>query len=234
MSATSQPESGQFRQIASWRHFAVVVAIVLAVAVRGFLAQSSRNPTANVNHTILYVSLIAMEGALIFLVWRGIRATGTTLRDLIGGRWKSARDVLGDLAIAIALWLALIGIAAAWQLLSGDREVPGLVSAILPRAPAEIVLWIAVSITAGAAEEIVFRGYCQRQLEALTGNAWIAMLLQAILFGVSHGYKGVAAMLRITVLGLAFGLVAVTRRSLRPGILAHAWTDIASGVLRSG
>ena len=152
MSATSQPESGQFRQIASWRHFAVVVAIVLAVAVRGFLTQSSRNPTANVNHTILYVSLIAMEGALIFLVWRGIRATGTTLRDLIGGRWKSARDVLGDLAIAIALWLALIGIAAAWQLLSGDREVPGLVSAILPRAPAEIVLWIAVYITAGAAE----------------------------------------------------------------------------------
>ena len=59
------------------------------------------------------------------------------------------------------------------------------------------------------------------------------MLLQSILFGVSHGYQGIGAMLRISVLALAFGFVAVIRRSLRPGIIAHAWTDIASGLLGS-
>ena len=219
--------------IASWRHFAVVVTILLAVAIRGLTISSRQSTTVPLNHSALYTGLIAMETALIYLIWRGIRATGTSLRDLIGGRWQSPRDVIRDVLIAIALWIVLIGVASTWHALRGDGELPGFVSDIFPQSPLEIGLWIVLSIAAGLAEEIVFRGYCQRQLEALTKNVWIAMLLQSILFGVSHGYQGIGAMLRISVLALAFGFVAVIRRSLRPGIIAHAWTDIASGLLGS-
>jgi uncharacterized protein len=211
----------------------VVVTIMLALAIRGLMIHSRQDATVTINRSVLYIGLIAMESALIFLVWRGIRATGTSLRDLIGGRWKSPRDVIRDILIAIALWIVLILAASTWHALRGGGELPGFVSDIFPRSPVEIALWIALSIAAGVAEEILFRGYCQRQLEALTKNVWIAMVLQAVLFGVSHGYQGIGAMLRITVLALAFGFVAVTRRSLRPGIIAHAWTDIASGILGS-
>jgi len=96
----------------------------------------------------------------------------------------------------------------------------------------EIVVWIAVSLVGGVAEEIVFRGYFQRQFEALTQSRWVALALQAVLFGVSHGYQGVSACLKITVIGVLFGLLALWRRSLRPGMVAHVWTDIASGIFR--
>jgi membrane protease YdiL (CAAX protease family) len=57
-------------------------------------------------------------------------------------------------------------------------------------------------------------------------------VLQAILFGVTHGYQGARACLTITLYGLLMGVLANARGSLRPGMIAHAWTDIAAGIFR--
>jgi membrane protease YdiL (CAAX protease family) len=54
--------------------------------------------------------------------------------------------------------------------------------------------------------------------------------MQAALFGVSHGYQGPGASARIVAFGSLFGLVALWRRGLRPGIVAHALTDIIAGL----
>lgn len=206
---------------------------MLAISLRGMMAHSG-SPTQSMNTSAAYLILIVMEIALVYLVWRGIRAAHvTTLRELIGGRWQSPRDVLRDIALAFGLWLVLIGIVLLWRQVVGVQEMPTTVAAMLPHSPLERAIWILLSVAAGGAEEIVFRGYCQRQFEALTGNQWVALGLQAILFGVSHGYQGIDAMLRIALLGLAFGVMAIWRRSLRPGIIAHAWTDIASGIFGS-
>jgi len=229
---TAAPET-EFKRIASWRHLAVVVAIMIAVAVQGLMFQSKAGEARLPRGAIVYLSLILMELALIYLVWRGIKSTDTTLRDLIGGRWQSALDVLRDIALAFVLWLVLIGIALLWKAAAGGNGLPTSVTAMLPQTAPEITMWIALSISAGVAEEIVFRGYLQKQFAALTGSSWIALAMQALLFGISHGYQGIDAMLRITLLALAFGLMALWRKSLRPGIIAHAWTDIASGVFRA-
>jgi membrane protease YdiL (CAAX protease family) len=101
---------------------------------------------------------------------------------------------------------------------------------MLPAGVLEIALWIALSISAGVCEEVVFRGYFQNQFLALTGGRGIALVMQAALFGVSHGYQGMEACLKIALYGLLFGAIALWRKSLRPGIIAHAWTDIAAGL----
>jgi membrane protease YdiL (CAAX protease family) len=59
----------------------------------------------------------------------------------------------------------------------------------------------------GISEELAFRGYFQRQLRAMTGSVAAALGLQAVLFGVSHGYQGLGPCLRITTYGLLFGLL---------------------------
>ena len=83
-----------------------------------------------------------------------------------------------------------------------------------------------VALSAGFCEELVFRGYFQRQFHALTGSAAAAVGLQALVFGVGHFYEGAWAVAQITAYGLLFGLLAAWRKSLRPGMLAHAWSDI--------
>ena len=132
---------------------------------------------------------------------------------------------------ALATWGLWTAIVYAWDRVQGPGHAAS-VGTLLPHRPLEIVTWIALSITAGFAEELVFRGYLQRQFQAWTGSLGVAVALQAILFGVSHGYQGVRACARITLYGLLFGILAARRGSLRPGMIAHAWTDIASGVFR--
>ena len=150
--------------------------------------------------------------------------------DLIGRRWSGPWDVARDVALALGGWLAWIGIQSGW-----DRWLsPGHARSIenlLPQGVVELGLWIALSISAGFCEELVFRGYLQRQFAALTGSRVIGLLLQAALFGVSHGYQGVAATVKITLFGIVYGSLALWRRSLRPGMIAHAWSDIWAGWL---
>jgi membrane protease YdiL (CAAX protease family) len=93
-----------------------------------------------------------------------------------------------------------------------------------------------VSISAGICEEIVFRGYFQRQFAAYTNSMTGAVVLQGLVFGLGHSYQGMKQVVIISVLGMLYGLLAAWRRSLRPNMIAHAWSDIwggwLSGVLR--
>jgi membrane protease YdiL (CAAX protease family) len=177
----------------------------------------------------LYLSLLAAEWGLFLYVRKGVRSTGTTLQELIGGRWAGPRDLLIDAGIALGAWALLKLLAAAWQRWLAPAPATSI-HALLPRRPVEILLWIALSASAGICEELAFRGYFQRQLAALTRSPWLAVLLQGLLFGIAHSYQGLQAALRIAVYGVLFGLLALFRRSLRPGMIAHGLTDLLSGL----
>lgn len=116
-----------------------------------------------------------------------------------------------------------------WAHLSGPAHAASI-QIFLPQRGIEILLWIGVSVSAGICEEIVFRGYFQRQFAVFTHSRWIALFLQAALFGISHGYQGLEACVKISILGALYGLVALWRGSLRPGMIAHAGSDILSGI----
>jgi hypothetical protein len=117
----------------------------------------------------------------------------------------------------------------AWDRWRGPEHAASF-QAFLPQRAVQILLWIGVCISAGICEEFVFRGYFQRQFEALTHRTWIALVLQSLLFGISHGYQGIEACVKIALYGSLFGLLALWRKSLRPGMMAHAWSDILSGI----
>lgn len=224
------------RPVAPWRHTAILIGVFLATAAAGALFQARGpsdhgTPAGHPNVVPMYLSLLLLEWGLVFYVWRGgLRRSGTRLRDLIGGSWRRGADVARDGALALGCWLLWMGIQKGWDLWLGPDHAKS-VGAFLPRGFVEVSLWIALSLTAGFCEELVFRGYFQRQFGALTRNRGAALLLQAVLFGVAHGYQGIAAILKITLFGVLYGAVALWRRSLRPGMVAHAWSDIYSGWL---
>ena len=95
-------------------------------------------------------------------------------------------------------------------------------------------MWIPVALSAGLCEEVAFRGYLQKQFHVITGGAGLAILFQAMVFGVGHLYEGVGRVARITLFGLLFGLLALWRKSLWPGMIAHAWPDIFGVIIFHG
>ena len=212
----------------------LLVSIFLGLTLAGALFQRHAQATPGVlkqhpNVAPLYLSVIAVEWFLVYGVWAGIRIRGVHLRDLIGGWWKSAKDVLMDLALAIVVWILWIGIQV-----GVSRMFPSAaksMSALFPQTFLEVVLWVTTSLTAGFCEEVAFRGYFQKQFEAMTGSAAAGVVLQGILFGISHGYQGLRAIMMIILFGFLYGILAFWRKSLRPGMVLHAWSDIYAGYL---
>jgi membrane protease YdiL (CAAX protease family) len=105
------------------------------------------------------------------------------------------------------------------------------VDVLLPRTALEAVVWIATSVSAGFCEELVFRGYVQSQSLALSQSAVIAVAAQGLVFGMMHAYQGWRAVVSISVLGMMFGGLAAWRKTLRIGMVAHAWQDVWAGWL---
>jgi len=217
-------------KVAPYRHTAILTGIFVALAVAGFLFQSktSPGPSAHPNVVPLYLSLIAMEWGLLLYVRAGIKKTGTTLRDLVGARW-SVQTLGRDIALAAGLWLTWMAFQWAVSVWIGSETHRSLES-LFARNPIEIALWVVLSISAGICEEIAFRGYFRRQFAALTASGVAGVAMQAALFGIAHGYQGVGACFRIVGYGLLFGTLAAWLKSLRPGMIAHAFTDIVAGL----
>jgi membrane protease YdiL (CAAX protease family) len=239
MATIAAPEIQSSRQklIAPGWHTMLLVALFLGLAIAGafFQREARSQPETLLQHPqvlSLYVSLIAMEWGLFLYVWKGgLRRTGTKLHELIGGRWRSLKDVTVDVSLAAGLWIVWTSAEKGWDRFFGPAHAASI-QTFLPRRVDEILLWVVVSISAGICEELVFRGYFQRQFEVFTRNKWIALFLQAALFGISHGYQGLEACAKIAVFGVMFGLLALWRGSLRPGMIAHCGSDILSGIFR--
>lgn len=224
----------QRRPIASIRHTAILIAIFLAMAAYGVYLQRAAGSGKEIvgirgSALPLYLALIAMEWGLLRYIVIGVKKTGTRLRDLVGPRWATPRDVLRDLAIALVVWGAWTGAEIACARALGPDTAKGI-STLLPRGPLEAAVWIALSLSAGICEEAVFRGYLLKQFEGLSGSTAFAVAAQALVFGIAHGYQGLRNVITITALGLVYGAIAAWRRSLRPLMLLHAWMDVFGGL----
>jgi membrane protease YdiL (CAAX protease family) len=233
--AVPRVDSTNAKLVAPAWHTSLLVALFLTMALGGAFFQRHARAHAEMlqqhpNVVPLYLYVIALEAGLFIYVWRGgLRRAGIKPSELIGGRWTSAKDVLVDAALALSLWGSWTLIEMAWVRWLGPGHAKSIQS-LLPRRPLEILLWIGVSISAGFCEEFVFRGYFQKQFAVFTHSRWIALLLQSLLFGIAHGYQGIAACLRIAAFGFLYGLLALWRKSLRPGMMAHAFSDMLSGI----
>jgi membrane protease YdiL (CAAX protease family) len=174
--------------------------------------------------------VLVFEWLLVLYVRMGVHKRGVRLRDLVGGRWATPKEVMKDMALGAGLWALWIGLMNPHILGGGTNAAQGL----LPQGILESLAWIPVALSAGFCEELAFRGYLQKQFQAITGSAGSAVLIQAVVFGIGHLYEGVGPVGRIILYGLLFGLLAVWRKSLRPGMIAHAWSDIFGVIIFRG
>jgi membrane protease YdiL (CAAX protease family) len=217
-------------QIAPLWHSLGLLIILLAFVLGTFRWQSHSLAAGEQHHgnVLHYLIVIVSEWAMALYIWLGGLIPGATrLRDIIGGRWTNIKQVLRDIAIAAAFWIVFVVVGELGGLVLRPSHA-GSLEFVNPLGATEVTLWVIMSMTAGFCEELVFRGYLQKQFLALTGSATIAVLAQAVLFGIVHWYQGVKLVILISVLGLLYGILAQWRKSLRPGIISHAWSDIVN------
>lgn len=224
--------------IAPLWHTLLITALILG---NSFLASSKVGAAhGSGSRILLYGGTFITQLVLILLVWFGIHLRGVRMRDLIGGRWETVEAFLLDVGIALGFWIVslmlLFGLRVAMgtiDLHNMQKSVDDTMRILGPLAPhsnLEAGLFVLLSVSAGLFEEIIFRGYLQRQFGALGRNAVVGIVASAAIFGLGHGYQGARMMVVIGVFGAFFGILAHFRKSLRPGMMAHAFQDSIAGI----
>jgi uncharacterized protein len=228
-----EPVNARVRLIASPWHTAIVLGVQIALSVRGYLRSHQMRDAIVTNRISLYEHTIVFQWMVFVLVIVGVRLHGTSVYEVLGERWRSLQQLVTDAAIGLLLLLASIMVPAIF----GPHSQSGVDPAtqfLLPRSGTEIAGWIALSLTAGICEEVLFRGYLQKQFAALTNSAAIGITFSAVLFGVAHGYQGLTKAMLIGFTGAILGATAYWRKSTRPGMLAHAAQDLLGGLMPHG
>jgi membrane protease YdiL (CAAX protease family) len=224
-------------RIASRLHLAVLLWVLLWIAVSSghsirWIMAATNADSFYFRVTTILMLIFAWEWIQVFYVWFGVAKAGVSISSLIGGSWSSVGKIAKDFGIGIAFWAVWIGVLIVYSKLCGPiTSSHGPAQALAPRSGMELALWIAVSVSAGFCEEILFRGYLQRQFLAMSNSMPVAIIAQALLFGVVHLYQGAPAAISIAISAVFLGWLAAWRRSLRPGMVAHAWYDAVVGLV---
>ena len=188
------------------------------------------------NNLVILGDPITYLGLIISLVllWISSQLRSVSWRDFGLIRPKSwFRTVLMSLGIALAILLTVKLIInpimntlpnAGYQDLSRFDYLNG-------DLPNLVIMLVNIWITAAFLEEFLFRGYLMNRLVDLQGKqtklVWgIALVGQAIIFGLVHAYQSPIGMFKVGVIGLVLGLAyLIVGRKLWPLILAHGLID---------
>jgi membrane protease YdiL (CAAX protease family) len=140
------------------------------------------------------------------------------------------RFILAALVAAV-VWSVIGGLLAKVQVLRPAPEDVRRLLLFFPRSSGDRVLWILLSISAGVCEEMVYRGYLFRQFLAATKLPSVSLVGQALLYSSAHAALPWQVVVVVALLGLLFGVLSYTQKSLIPAMLLHIAMDIVPGVL---
>jgi membrane protease YdiL (CAAX protease family) len=237
-------------------HTLVLIAGIAVLSIEGARELSGPNTNVDSNKLVTYATTIGSQLLMLGWVYWGLRLRKVPFRSLFGDLSGGIKSFFLDLGIAAAFWISsmivLMVAAITWLITdaaihhrplipAGGKAAPPnpaqqhlihTLSGLAPSNGLEIAAWALVCMMAGLIEELVFRGYFQRQFTAWSRGAIAGgVVLSALMFGAAHGYQGIRNMVLLSVFGALFGLLAVFRRNLRVGMFAHAWHDFAIGLL---
>lgn len=100
---------------------------------------------------------------------------------------------------------------------------------LLPHTLPELRLFLGLSVTAGVAEEILFRGYLIWYL-AQFGNSVFAVIVSSVLFAIAHAYQGAKATIIIFPIGLLLAGLYIYSGSLLAPMMLHAAINCYAGI----
>jgi membrane protease YdiL (CAAX protease family) len=215
----------------TWTLFGIVAVLTILGALNDthdLTAHQAPDPARMIKTDLFMIGILWFW---VVFVYKGMRERGRSIREFFGPAPFTPGRLLADAGYGV-LAIALVYAAS----LGLDHLVPeraGLsnnpILSATPDGLAASLVWICLSLSAGICEEIVFRGYLQRQLATLTGRIGLAILIQAAVFAVGHAYEGTGAVLRIVLHGLVLGVLAHWRGNIRAGIVQHAGWDLLVG-----
>jgi membrane protease YdiL (CAAX protease family) len=208
----------------------VVQPIHGAIAYRRYVARVKAGEKSDPAR--LYLQTIALEWVALAVLSSAWYLLGRPIADLGFvspggiGYWIGALVLAAFTGVLIYAWRRSQTLTQEEK----DKQIESLGDLVyfLPRTDRDYRHFVAVSITAGIVEEILYRGFAFWYLAQFM-PIWVVILVSSIAFGIGHSYQGVGGMIRVSLIGLAFGIFYVATGSIWLPMLAHAILDVLQG-----
>jgi uncharacterized protein len=244
-----------FQPIAPRLHTLAVVVLLVSFSL---LAHLAHHETITVDRPLRYGSQILMVWMLLGCVVAGLYHRRLFFwSTLLRNRRPWFLEAVRGLTIYAACMAAFSFVVMAFMYLLALRHLDPAhaatlhqqaishlhiknktVESLVPRTALELLLWAAVSFTAGFCEEHIFRGYLLRQALSLFRTAGsssrfatvLSIAVTSILFGSLHLYEGTGGAIFIGLLGVVYAILALRFGNLRAVIAAHTAQDFLVGL----
>ena len=211
----------------------VLAAVVLMVGA-ALSGQTVSDPAAILTSTATAVITALGMVAALLLSWFWLRRDG-----VLGEAWNLSRTMGWGktLLIALATTIAILAWFTLGSMALGTIGIaPPAVTEILDmvtQSGFHYVLWVVLVawFAAGLGEELLYRGFLMDRLQRLKGvghTLWGPIVIQGLIFGLSHGYQSLGGVIITGVVGLGLGWLRTRIDSLLPLVLAHMAVDTFS------
>ncbi|MBB5136784.1 membrane protease YdiL (CAAX protease family) [Thermocatellispora tengchongensis] len=206
-------------------YLAVVCPLLGRRSYARLLRERDRDPNALTRAYAWYLAewwTLAAAALLVVVLSPGIGPAAAGLA-LPADLSTTAGMLTGFAVVAVPLALVARRMARAGVALPGQAAY----RALLPRTPAERRLALAVAVTAGICEEIVYRGLLIALGTRLLGlPVPVAAALALAVFVAGHLYQGWRGMALVTLLGFSFTVLYLQTGSLLLPIVLHILADV--------
>jgi len=210
----------------------VVQPIVGAISYRRYVNKikagepADRLKTYRENYALEWVAF-AVLAATWFYLGRPVADLGF-VEPAGNGFWVSIVLLLVICGYLVYTWRAARAMSDEEK--DKQRQSFGDLVHFLPHTKREYRSIFGLSITAGIVEETIYRGFVFWYLAQLM-PLWAVVLVSSLAFGLGHSYQGVAGVIRVTLIGIAFGALYVYSGSIWLPIIGHALLDILQSAM---
>jgi len=195
---------------------AIVVASVVGMVLGGLTGWLPLSPILGMGLAVLVATLF-------------LKREGRSWRDLGFPKRTSVGRFIGYTFLALALMMLINGFVVE-PLLSAMDAPPPDISVLTDSIEGNTTNFVVFMIfvvwgSAAFGEELIARGFILDRI-AKTSGIYVAVFVQAAIFGLAHSYQGVAGVVPIFALALVFGFIYVRAGyNLGPLIAAHGIID---------
>ncbi len=169
---------------------------------------------------------------LILVAWLSLHLRHLRWRD-VGLRRPERLLATFGLALLVGVSyqaLDILLIAPLLQKLTGETPNLSQFNVIKGNLPALIISLVISWTLAGFLEELYFRGYLLNRIQGVAGGGRTGLILalvgNALVFGIAHGYQNISGVIDTFLAGLVLGgLYLLAKRNLWLPIFTHAIVD---------
>lgn len=165
----------------------------------------------------------------IYIVSKILHSVGWKFADIgFSFTKKSTLFFIGGYLLFTFGLLVFIELALANSIV--DIEKMNKISSLTPKTTTARIIFIIMGLTAGLAEEIVYRGFAIKALVSNKINKWLAVFAATIPFIFQHGLKSIDQFWWFLTWGVVFGILFLWLKKLTFNIIIH-WLVILSAMI---